>query len=237
MSHEFRTPLTAILGFADVLADEAPPDLQDYAEIIGRGGRRLLDTLDSVLALAQIEAGEMTVSPEPVDLYAEAGRACASLGPLALEKGLEMRLVGEPACALADRQAVGRILDKLIGNAIKFTSEGSVTVEVGEAEGRVGLRVTDTGAGISAEFLSDLFDEFTQESEGHHRAYEGSGLGLTITKRLVGLMGGEIGVESEKGVGSAFTVALPAAAEPVDAAGRPLVGQGSPAGRGTARAA
>ena len=236
MSHEFRTPLTAILGFAAILADEAPADLRDYAEIIGRGGRRLLGTLDAVLDLAQIEAGELTVSPEPVDLYAEVGRACASLGPLALEKGLEIRFVGEPACALADQRAVGRILDKLIGNAVKFTSEGSVTVEVGETEGRVGLRVSDTGAGIAPEFLSDLFDEFTQESEGHHRAYEGSGLGLTITKRLVALMGGEIGVESEKGVGSAFTVVLPAAAKTATVPGSRPAGQRLPVG-GAERAA
>ena len=213
MSHEIRTPLTAILGYAEMLADEAPPDLLDLVEPIGRGGRRLMDTLNSVLDLAQIDAGEVALSATPVDLLAEVNDACAALRPLAGAKGLDLRVVGESVWALADRPALGRVLTNLVGNAVKFTDRGSVTVEAGGDAVGAWVRVSDTGVGIAAEFLPALFSEFKQESEGHGRAYEGNGLGLAITQRLAGLMGGEIAVVSEKGVGSTFTVRLPLAAE------------------------
>ena len=213
MSHEIRTPLTAILGFAEVLAAEVPPDLREYAEVIERGGQRLLSTLNSVLDLAQIEAGEFRIASEPVDLLAEAEAVCAVLRPLALAKGLEIRVVGPSVRAFADRAAVGRVLNNLIGNAVKFTDRGSVTVEIGGPGESACLSVADTGVGIAPVFLPHLFTEFKQESEGDSRTHEGNGLGLAITRRLVGLMGGEIAVESELGAGSAFAVRLPRAEE------------------------
>ncbi|HEX8299076.1 MAG TPA: HAMP domain-containing sensor histidine kinase, partial [Rubricoccaceae bacterium] len=203
------TPLTAILGYAEMLAAEAPLDIQNLVEPIWRGGSRLMDTLNSVLDLAQIEAGEVTLSAKPADLLAEVDEACAVLRPLALAKGLDLRVVGSPAWVLADRPALSRVLTNLIGNAVKFTDSGSITVEAGSDDAWGWVRVSDTGVGIAPEFLPALFSEFKQESEGHGRAYEGNGLGLAIAKRLVDLMGGEIAVVSEKGVGSVFTLRLP----------------------------
>ena len=214
MSHEIRTPLTAVLGYAEILADEAPDDLRVYAETIRRGGERLLGTLNSVLDLAQIEGGTYTVRTEPVCVLAEARAACDALRPLASAKGVGLAVGGTPAAALADRAALGRVLNNLVGNAIKFTSAGSVSLRVEAHPGGVVLRVSDTGAGISEAFLPRLFDEFRQESEGDGRAHEGNGLGLAITRRLVDLMGGEIAVESALGKGSTFTVRLPPAEAP-----------------------
>ena len=211
MSHELRTPLTAILGYAEMLADEAPPDIQDLVEPIARGGQRLMDTLNSVLDLAQIDAGGRVLSAQPLCLLAEAEAVCAALRPLAGAKGLDLRVVGAATGALADGPALQRVLTTLVGNAVKFTDHGSVTVEVSDDGSAAVLRVADTGIGIAAGFLPELFSEFKQESEGDGRQYEGNGLGLAVAKRLVGLMRSEISVESRKGAGSVFTVRLPRA--------------------------
>lgn len=215
MSHEIRTPLTAILGYAEVLAAEASvgvpaSEVRDYAATIERAGRRLLDTLNSVLDLAQIESGQMTLAVEPVDLLDEARAVCATLQPLADAKGLALDIEGPTAWAQADRAAVGRVLTNLVGNAIKFTRVGGVTLVVGESEGDAWVQVADTGIGMAPGFLPHVFGEFRQESEGHHRTHEGNGLGLAITKALVGQMAGRIDVHSAPGEGSRFTVHLPA---------------------------
>ena len=211
MSHEIRTPLTAILGYAEVLSELVPDDLLEFTDTIQRGGERLLRTLNSVLDLAQIESGQYRIALEPLCLHAEAAAACAALLPLARARGLALSVEGTAAVAVADRPALGRVFNNLVGNALKFTERGSVVLHVREADGHAVLRVSDTGPGISAAFLPSLFDEFKQESEGHQRTHEGNGLGLAITRRLVGMMDGEIAVESEPGVGSTFTVRLPLA--------------------------
>ncbi|HEX8298428.1 MAG TPA: PAS domain S-box protein [Rubricoccaceae bacterium] len=209
MSHEIRTPLTAVIGYSEMLAGEAPPELQDLVEPIWRGGQRLLDTLNSVLDLAQIEAGALPLATVAVDLRAEADGAVAALQPLAQAKKLALTLTGTSTSARADRPALARVLTNLVGNAIKFTERGTVTVEVWSEGGRAWVRVSDTGVGIDAAFLPRVFEDFAQESTGANRRFEGSGLGLTITRGLVSKMGGEITVTSEKGVGSTFTVCLP----------------------------
>ncbi len=211
MSHEIRTPLTAVIGYAEMLALEAPPDLMDLVVPIERGGKRLLDTLNSVLDLAQIEAGAVPLATVTVDLRAEADAAIAALEPLAQAKGLTLSLAGPPTAVLADRAALARVLTNLVGNAIKFTEDGTVAVDMWTGDGSAWLRVTDTGVGIAPAFLPNVFEDFKQESSGTGRSHEGSGLGLTITRGLLAMMDGEISVASEKGVGSTFTVRLPAA--------------------------
>ncbi|HEX8385004.1 MAG TPA: PAS domain-containing sensor histidine kinase, partial [Rubricoccaceae bacterium] len=211
MSHEIRTPLTAVIGYAELLGDEAPPELQGLVEPIGRGAKRLLDTLNSVLDLAQIEAGALPLAAAVVDLRAEADAAVAALRPLALPKGLALTCTGPPTPARADRAALARVLTNLVGNAVKFTERGSVAVDVWSEGESAWVRVTDTGVGIGRSFLPHVFEDFRQESSGANRSHEGSGLGLAITRGLVSTMGGEVTAESEKGVGSAFTVRLPAA--------------------------
>jgi len=218
MSHEIRTPLTAVIGYAEVLAEEVGPRYENLAGPIVSGGRRLLDTLDSVLELARLEAGEQHLAIESVDAGAAAAEAVRLLTPLAAQKGLSLHahLPPVPTHVMADPDALSRVLHNLIGNAVKFTERGHVRVSVEAGAERVAVAVTDTGVGISAAFLPHIFEEFKQESEGYERSHEGSGLGLTLTRRLVDLMGGTISVESTPGVGSTFTVSFPAAAAPAD---------------------
>jgi PAS domain S-box-containing protein len=229
MSHEIRTPLTAIIGFAEVLREEVPDEQQEYAKLIAHGGKRLLDTLNSVLDLARLDSGQERLRPEPLDVIEEV-RSCARLlQPLVRAKGLALHLHADvqslPACH--DRAALGRVLHNLLGNAVKFTEEGEVRVVVRSTPDALTIQVSDTGIGIEAAFLPKLFTEFKQESEGHARSHEGTGLGLAISKRLVELMGGAITVASRKGIGTAFTVTLPRALPAADA----------PAGDGAAPAA
>ena len=211
MSHEIRTPLTSILGFAELLADDVPPELSDVPGLIMQGGRRLMDTLNSVLDLARIESEQMELRLLPIDLAAEIAAAVRLLEPLAQQKGLrlEVRTLATPGPVLADAAALGRVVNNLVGNAIKFTRTGGVLVEVGAEGAEAVLRVRDTGEGIAEAFVPHLFAPFRQESDGLDRRHEGSGLGLAITRRLVELMGGQIEAASRKGEGSTFTVRLP----------------------------
>ncbi|WP_456425915.1 HDOD domain-containing protein [Rhodocaloribacter sp.] len=211
MSHEIRTPLSAITGVADLLLDEVSPAQQELVKLIQAGASRLLETLTSVLDLTQLEGGSLQMRPETFDLVEQVRTTVPLFREQALQKRLSLSLAlpEEPIEVEQDRAAVNRVLMNLISNAVRFTKEGGVVVGV-EARGpAVTIRVTDTGIGISEVFLPHLFEEFRQESSGLARTHEGSGLGLSITKRLVELMGGEISVESERGKGSTFTVRLP----------------------------
>lgn len=221
MSHEIRTPLNGILGFASVLEHELEQDdLKILAERINSSGQRLLETINSVLDLAKIEANKMELELGPVDLKEAVNEAVELLMPIADDYGLEMytRIENDPPPVMLDRRLLDQILNNLIGNALKFTDEGEVVVEVdvmSEEEGSaddkksVELRVIDTGIGIDPEFKEQIFEEFQQESTGYSRRYEGSGLGLTITKKLVDLMNGTIDVESTAGEGSTFVIRFP----------------------------
>jgi PAS domain S-box-containing protein len=216
MSHEIRTPLTGIIGSSQVLADIAEGDALEMAEIIERAGIRLLGTINSVLDMARIEAGELQPRIEAVNLAEEVNDSIRVLQRLAGAKSLTLELVEltPDVWTAADPSFIHRIATNLVGNAIKFTEVGGVVVEVGvEDDDLVVMRVCDTGIGIAAEFVPHLFEEFRQESIGFERSHEGSGLGLAITKRLVDLLGGTITVDSSKDGGTTFTVRL-ARAEP-----------------------
>ena len=217
MSHEIRTPLTGIIGFATVLAKELPDEQREFAELIRESGRRLMEMLNSVLDLAKLESDQMLLNLCSIDLALEARRAADLLRPVAADKGLaldfQMEEGVETATVCADRAALNRVLHNLIGNAIKFTDRGSVVIRVWRDDEVGRVAISDTGCGIDKHFLPHLFEEFRQESSGTMRSHQGSGLGLAITRRLVDLMKGSIQVESIKGNGSTFTVALPAAHE------------------------
>ena len=218
MSHEIRTPLTAILGYAEILSEEVADgtgDVAEYARLIDRGGRRLLNTLTSVLDLAQIEAGRRDLDLAIVDVRTVMEETVDLLRPAAQEKGLALdcELPDAPTYVRVDVAALGRVLTNLVGNAIKFTEEGMVRLALASEAGEAVVRVLDTGVGISEAFLPTVFEEFRQESEGHGRRFEGNGLGLAITHRLVEMLGGTIAVESAPGEGSTFTVRLPLVVE------------------------
>ena len=222
MSHEIRTPLTGILGFAQILADEVVEEQREWVELIERSGQRLMHTLNSVLDLAQLEARSVELSRIPLDVGQEVREVARLLQPLVPER-VELRVEAPPAPLFAelDRSALHRVLNNLIGNALKFTEVGRVSVEVVAESGRVQLHVRDTGIGIAPAFLPHLFDEFKQESSGIDRTHESNGLGLAITKQLTELMGGTISVESIRGVGSVFTVSFAQRLAPTEASPAP----------------
>ncbi len=221
MSHELRTPLTAIIGYAEVLRDLAvqfnlPDEAREFATTIEKAGQRLLKTLTSVLDLAQLESGVREVQSESFDIVEQTEERMNLFKKQARDKGLVLALHApgrDNEHVSMDRTAYVRILTNLLSNAIKFTDEGRIDVSVRWEGQEVVLTVADTGIGIGEDFLPDLFDQFKQESAGIDRSHEGTGLGLPITKELVALMDGDIAVESEKGVGTTFTVRLPTTVE------------------------
>ncbi|MEP0548014.1 MAG: ATP-binding protein [Rhodothermales bacterium] len=232
MSHELRTPLTAILGFAELLEEEAEGEQQEHARVISNSAKRLYETVTSVLGLAQLEGGTSAMTLRPLDVSSHVAESVDLLRPLADRKGVGLRVVRHEADAWAeaDEPALSRVINNLVGNAIKFTEKGgTVAVIVDADDGHVRVRVQDTGVGISEAFLPRLFEEFRQESTGLARSHEGSGLGLAITKRLIEQMGGTIEAESTKGTGSVFTVKLGRvpAATPVSMPRLPVVPQAS----------
>ncbi len=212
MSHDIRTPLTSIIGFADLLAREVEGSAQEFARLIQKSGRRLMEILNAVLDLAQLDSRAKALNLVPTDLAAQAYEVVAMFHPQAAQQGLTLRLEtkGEQAVvALVDPTGFGRVLLNLISNALKFTPEGSVTVAVYAEGEQAVVAVEDTGIGIGPAFMEHLFDEFRQEETGLLRSRHGSGLGLAIARRLVEEMGGEIAVQSEPGKGSVFTVRFP----------------------------
>ncbi len=212
MSHELRTPLTGILGFSEVLTEEAPEGMKEHARTVHSSAERLMKTLNSVLDLAQLESGEAQLEPEVLDVVSEVREVVSLLQPLADGKslGLEVDVACQKRAYIeCDPACLSRTVNNLVGNAIKFTSEGRVSVIIDNTGSKVRISVRDTGVGIKDEFLEHLFDAFRQESTGLSRSHEGTGLGLAITSRLVELMNGTIDVESEKGKGSVFTVTIP----------------------------
>ncbi len=231
MSHEIRTPLTSIIGFAEAIG-EAPSDeegglVSNFAELIENSGQRLLATLDSVLNLSKLEAGQMDLERQPVDLVAEAEAIVDELRPEAAEKEITLQVDTPPPSvrAIADAGGVQIIARNLVSNAIKYTEDGgSIWVrlygdEDTETPGELApsphavLEVEDTGMGMDPEHTEGLFEPFRQASEGKAREYEGTGIGLAVTKAVVDQMNGTIQVDTEKGVGSRFTVRLPMVTE------------------------
>lgn len=212
MSHEIRTPLTSILGYAEMIED-ANENKLEIADQIQRGGRRLMDTLNSVMDLAQLEGGAK-LNARVFRVNEVIQKNLSALSPVAEEKGLVINvdyLDGDKLEVEADKVAFERVLNNLMHNAIHFTESGSVCLQVQRIGQNAVLKIEDTGIGMTPKFLLHAFEPFRQESTGHGRTHEGMGLGLTIVKRLVELMEGRINVVSRKGQGSTFTLTLPIA--------------------------
>ena len=232
MSHEFRTPITNITGYAELIMDEASGPPEKFAAQIRKSGKRLSETLQSVLDLAQIEAGTLDVLVREVAVANVVREVVDQHDQKIDEETLTVEVdVPDDFTLKTDRTLLYRIFNNLIHNAIKFTEEGAIGVEVNSLDAGlqitvwdtgVGITVWDTGVGIAPEFQPHLFDSFKQESEGIDREYEGTGLGLSLTKRIVDILGGTIEVESTKEEGSVFTIELPS----LDSAGEPVVVSG-----------
>jgi PAS domain S-box-containing protein len=213
MSHELRTPMNAILGFGQLMEYDATlsDEHQDNVREILKAGHHLLELINEVLDLAKVESGRIDLSLEPVEVYPIIEECLSLVGTLAGKRDIQLKHNGlEGAAVRADRTRLKQVLLNLLSNAIKYNREGgSVKLEVQpEGTDRLRIRVTDTGPGIPAERLEELFEPFNRLDAGATEI-EGTGIGLTITRRIVELMGGAVDVESEPGVGSSFWIELP----------------------------
>jgi signal transduction histidine kinase len=217
MSHELRTPLNAILGYSEMLAEEAPADMRDDLQRIHRSGRHLLQVINAMLDIARIEAGMVRIEVDAVDVNAFAAEALAAVRGAATQKGLTLEAtIGAGLSVIqTDRVKLLQVLLNLLGNAVKFTEQGHVTlaVQMAAADGQPGVSfaVCDSGIGIPAEMLARLFQDFAQVDESNTRRFGGTGLGLALCRRLCGLLGGRVHVESTLGKGSTFVVWVPVA--------------------------
>lgn len=211
MSHEIRTPICSILGWTAVLRDELPEHQRELVRLIEESGKRLHNTLDSVIELAHLNANARKLKPTTVDLPSLISDVAASFAAPSEGEGAEIvfEKSSRPIWAELDAVCLKRVLHHLLDNAVKFTKEGKITVSVKQMGPEIAIAVEDTGIGIGEEFLPAVFDEFRQESAGLARDHEGNGLGLAIARRLTELLEGRIEVTSERGVGSTFTVFVP----------------------------
>ncbi|MDX6748698.1 ATP-binding protein [Geminicoccaceae bacterium 1502E] len=233
MSHELRTPLNAILGMGDLLGTtRLDTEQRDMTATIRSAARTLLAQVDDLLDIAKIEARRYTLESRPFDLHARLVLVRSMLQHQATSKELYLRLRLDPETPfrlVGGVQPLHQILVNLTANAIKFTSEGGVLINVrllsrGDDEARLLIEVQDTGIGIPTEKQRRIFERFSQAEEDTHRIYGGTGLGLNIAQELAELMGGRIGVRSEPGKGSCFWVELPFALDTTPTAREPLSG-------------
>lgn len=213
MSHEVRTPITSIIGYAELILSESEADHESFARRIRQSGRRLSRTLRSVLEMAQVESGTLDVQPVDVDVPFLVREVVEDHRPMAQRKdlALEVNAATPEESLYTDPTLVRRALANLVHNAIKFTEDGGVQVHVESVDPGLQITVEDTGIGIGADFHGHLFEPFKQESEGRARTHEGTGLGLALTKRMVDLLGGTIEVESVRDEGTTVAVELPLA--------------------------
>jgi PAS domain S-box-containing protein len=221
MSHELRTPLNGIIGFSEFLIDEKPgplnPKQREYLHDILSSGRHLLQLINDVLDLSKIEAGKMALNPESFSVPEALGEALAVIDPMAQQKKIDIRtaIAPELATVTLDRAKFKQVLYNLLSNAVKFTDDGGEVRIRATPHGadRFQVEVADSGIGIKREDFGRLFMAFEQLDSGSARRFQGTGLGLALTKKIVELQNGTIDIASEVGAGSTFTVVLPLAVE------------------------
>lgn len=215
MSHELRTPLNAVLGYADLILMNVPEPIGDrtrhQVERMRDAAGRLLRLVEEVLRFARLEANSEAVAIEIAPIAEVVGDSIALVEPMALARGIELRVdIPDPELQLeTDAWKLRHVVSNLLTNAVKFTDEGSVSLEVRRRGDEVHITVADTGIGIAPEHLEHIFDPFWQAEQSATRRFEGTGLGLGVARELTRLIGGEIQVESRLGRGTTFLVTLP----------------------------
>ncbi len=233
MSHEIRTPLTAIIGFAEAVADEAETlelsgdtPIGHHSTLIEESGRHLLNTLEGVLNLSKLEVGQMKWRMRSVDLSEQAHEVVEEFRFKAEDKEIDLQVEIESPVprARADMGGVSIMLQNLVSNAIKYTAEGgTVWVRVYRNSGWATIEVEDTGVGMEEDTVDKIFQPFQQVSEGLTREYDGSGVGLVVTRKVIEGMNGDLDIETEPGKGTRFTIQLPVIAKSRDPGSRGLV--------------
>jgi signal transduction histidine kinase len=219
MSHELRTPLNGILGLTEMILDkiygEVPVKIRSALEDVQASGRHLLNLINDVLDLSKIEAGRVTLSIHEYSMQEVVRAVLSAMQPLAAAKNLALKIMVPPdlPSGKGDQRRISQVLMNLVSNAIKFTEVGEVRVKVVSADGSFLLSVSDNGPGIAPADQERIFEEFQQVDGSSSRAKGGTGLGLTIAKRIIEMHGGRIWVESKVGAGSTFTFALPVRVE------------------------
>jgi signal transduction histidine kinase/ActR/RegA family two-component response regulator len=231
VSHEIRTPLTSIIGFTELMEDaELTPEYKKYLATIKTSGIALASLIDDVLDLSKIEAGKLAVKPKDFSLHNLITRMVTTQEPQIEEKNLTCDIsidTGVPDVLIGDPLRIQQVLLNLLRNAIKFTEKGDIGIAVSVVE-ESGMRVLldivvrDSGIGISANLQERIFEPFVQALGSRTHKYGGSGLGLTISQTLAGLMGGTIRVQSQEGVGSTFHLLIPLQRKNDNLSGKPL---------------
>ena len=216
MSHELRTPLNSVLALSRVLSVQGAARLTEeergYLSIIERNGKHLLSLINDILDLAKIESGRQEIFYETLSLEKVAAEVVDGIAAIAREKGISLTLLPAPQglpAVVMDVKRLRQMLQNLVGNAVKFTSEGTVTVRLRIDGEEILIEVEDTGIGIAPHSLDTIFQEFRQADGSTSRSFEGTGLGLAIVKKTARLLGGDVAVASEPGKGSLFTLRLP----------------------------
>ncbi len=213
MSHEIRTPMTGVLGMVDLLlAGQPTSEQRDYLEAAKESADAMMRLLNDILDLSKVEAGRLELAPEPYSPRQLLDEVARVFEAGAKQKHLELRTEiapNVPPMLIGDPHRMRQVLMNLTGNAIKFTNRGSVTLAMAAVGGKLRVEVADTGIGIAPEAREIIFQPFRQADESTTRQYGGTGLGLTISSRLVRMMGGEVDVRSEPGRGSTFTFEVP----------------------------
>jgi len=230
LTHELRTPLNGILGMAGLLElGKLEANAKSYVDAIKQSGELLLDLITEILDYSRLEAGRIALESAPFDPEATMQDVAELLSPKAHDKGLEIAVIvrgDAPECVVGDDGRLRQILFNLAGNAVKFTEDGGVTLELSRrGAGRLRFAVRDTGPGIAPEKQTLIFEEFSQADAGVARRHGGAGLGLAIVKKLALAMGGDVGVVSRPGFGATFWVELPLADAPSENAPPSLAGR------------
>ncbi len=216
ISHELRTPLNGILGFSELILEiEEIDSIQEMSRYINESGQRLLRTLDMIIAISRLDSGTYEVKREGVDVIAEFRNVYTKKLPQAQRKNLEIMLETEFEHfeLLGDRNIISEAIDEIVDNAIKFTNKGKISLKAGKAiikeKEFIYFEIKDTGIGISEKNQESIFEDFRQASTGYGRRYEGNGLGLSLAKKYIELIGGFLRLRSSEGKGSVFTIYIP----------------------------